>query len=334
MKAVFPRVMVYPGGTARFFGTREGNLISDPHLLVTRIQERSLSLKFVREYYITFNLSQERQNYLRSFLDEDSGSILINRDLRPVCYFYDVVHWSAQYQPRAKAIFLKLSKLDLAELFGGLVLITLILSVVIARSRNRSARRAGILTAVLVSGWTEMTLEIITILVFQIFYGFLYERIGMIIAGFMIGLVGGSWAMTRLLAVIKRPLRNLIVIQGGLASYSLALLLVITVLHGLEDISKSFFIIEILFPFLTALAGFLGGLHFPLANHAYLGEDTEVGTTAGLVNGIDLLGSSIGAILAGVVILPILGIAQTLYFISILNLAAIVLLLIAGTVKE
>jgi spermidine synthase len=328
MKTVFPNVIVYPGATARFFGTRSGRLISDPDLLVSRIQQRHLTLQFVREYYIVFNLSQERQRYLRSFLEKHTASDLTNRDLKPVCYFYDVVHWSAQYQPLAKRVFLRLSRLDLGTILAGLALITVILSVFVARGRGPFTRRAVIVPAVLVSGWTEMTLEVVIILVFQIFYGFLYEKIGMIIAGFMIGLVAGSWAMTRALPRLKNTLRTLIAVQGGFACYSLALLLGITILHGLPRISGSFLVIEILFPLLTALAGFLGGLHFPLANHIYLGEDTRLGITAGLINGIDLLGSSVGALLAGVVILPILGIVQTLYFIFTLNLAAIVLLLV------
>jgi len=328
MKAIFPAVIAYPGGTARFFGTMEGSLISDPTILVSRIQRRGLELQFVREYYIVFNLSEERQKYLQSLLESDSAPTPVNRDLKPVCYFYDVVHWSAQYQPLAKRIFLRLSGLHLGEVFGGLALITLALSIVLLRSGQRFRKKAAILPAVLVSGWTEMTLEIVIILVFQVFYGFLYDKIGMIIAGFMIGLVGGSWTMTRGLSVLKRPVRALLAVQGGLACYSLILLLVITILHGLTDISRSFLIIEILFPLLTALAGFLGGLHFPLANHVYLEDDPEVGVTAGLVNGVDLLGSSIGAILAGIIILPILGVNQTLYFISALNVAAIVLLVV------
>ena len=89
------------------------------------------------------------------------------------------------------------------------------------------------------------------------------------------------------------------------------------------NISKSVLTIEILFPLLTALAGFLGGLHFPLANHAFLAEDTEVGRTAGLINGIDLLGTSVGVLLAGIVILPILGIPKTLYFVAALNVVVI-----------
>ncbi len=321
--AVFPRVVAYPGGTARYFATTEGILISDPNRLVSRIQERQLMLQFVREYFIIFNLSQERQDYLRSFLNQGPQSILANRDLRPICYFYDMIHWTAQYQPRVKMLFLKLSRLNLGVIFGFLALIGFGLSIVVTRSRGQGTKRAAILPAVLVCGWTEMTLEIVVILAFQIFYGFLYEKIGMIIAGFMIGLVGGSWTITRLLRTLKRPLRKLAIVQGGLIFYSLALLAVIMVLRGLPNISKSFLTIEILFPLLTALAGFLGGLHFPLANHAFLAEHTEVGRTAGLINGIDLLGSSVGALLAGIVILPILGIPKTLYFVAALNVVVI-----------
>jgi len=331
---VFPRVVVLPGGTARFFGTREGDLISDPRGLVKRVKERGLSLRFVREYYLIFNLSQERRDYLLSFLTGDHGSSLVNRDLHPVCYFYDVVHWSAQYQPRMKRWFLALAGLDLSWMAAGIGVIALVLVVAIARSRGQSSRRTAIVPAVLASGWTEMTLEVVIILAFQVFYGFLYEKIGLIIAGFMVGLVAGSWLMTRLLATLGRPLRTLIAVQSGLAGYSLVLLLVIRKLQDLHDISGSLLVIEILFPLLTALAGFLGGLHFPLANHAYLGEGRRVSSTAGLVNGLDLFGSSLGALLAGIVILPILGIAQTLYFIAALNLAAILLLVVGERAGE
>jgi spermidine synthase len=326
--AVFPHVVVFPGGTARFFGSMAGELISDPHHVVNRVKKRRLRLQFVRDYYVMFNLSQERQHYLRSFMVQDGSSSFVNRDLRPVCYFYDVVHWSAQYQPRMKRWFLFLSGLDLWWILGGIGVIALTLSFVITRSRGARARRTAIVPAVLASGWTEMTLEVVVILVFQIFYGFLYQKIGMIIAGFMVGLVAGTWLMTRLLVTLRRPLRVLMAVQTGLAAYSLVLLLVIITLHGLQDISGNFVVTEILFPLLTALAGFLGGLHFPLANQIYLGEDRQVGAVAGLVNGIDLAGSSLGALLAGVILLPILGIAQTLYFIAAINLAAITLLVV------
>ncbi|MBW2121897.1 MAG: hypothetical protein JRH07_08635, partial [Deltaproteobacteria bacterium] len=329
MKEVFPEIIVFPGATARFFGSSHGKMVSDPRLLVDRIRQRHLRLRFVREYYIIFNLSKDRQEYLRSFLEGDLAAAPTNHDLKPVCYFYDAVHWSAQYEPFFKGVFLRLARVRLWEILCGLGLITLALSPFASRPGEWSGKRAAILPAVLASGWTEMTLEVVLLLAFQVFYGFLYEKLGLIIAGFMIGLVTGSWTMTRTLLKMKNPLKNLIALQLGLACYGLVVLLVVLVLQGLPKLSGNFLVIEILFPFLTGVAGFLGGLHFPLANRIYLGESTRLAATAGLVNGIDLVGSSAGALLAGVVLLPVFGIPQTLCFISALNLSAVFLLVLA-----
>jgi len=71
------------------------------------------------------------------------------------------------------------------------------------------------------------------------------------------------------------------------------------------------------------VAGYLGGLQFPLANGIYLGEGREVGKVASLVYGMDLVGSSAGALSAGIILLPVLGISHTLYLITALNLSAL-----------
>jgi predicted membrane-bound spermidine synthase len=83
---------------------------------------------------------------------------------------------------------------------------------------------------------------------------------------------------------------------------------------------------EVGFPLLTLVAGYLGGLHFPLANAIYLAGGREVGKVASLVYGVDLVGSSAGALSAGIILLPVLGIAHTLYFITAFNLCALGLL--------
>ncbi|RLB07232.1 MAG: hypothetical protein DRG50_03405, partial [Deltaproteobacteria bacterium] len=65
MKEVFPEVLVLPGPAVRFLGARsQGVLSPDPMLLVQRAHLRKLELRYVREYYILFNLSAERVHYL------------------------------------------------------------------------------------------------------------------------------------------------------------------------------------------------------------------------------------------------------------------------------
>lgn len=57
----------------------------------------------------------------------------------------------------------------------------------------------------------------------------------------------------------------------------------------------------------------MGGLHFPLSVAALERQK------AGFVYGIDLIGSSIGALATAMLFIPILGIVQTLVFFGIMN---------------
>ena len=83
---------------------------------------------------------------------------------------------------------------------------------------------------------------------------------------------------------------------------------------------------EGIFPFLTLVAGLLGGIHFPLANMVYLGVREEVGRIGGLTNGVDLLGSAAGALVISVILVPIVGIVQGISVVVALNLSAILCL--------
>ncbi len=321
MKEVFPEVVVLPGPVARFLGTgSEGILISDPGTLVQRARLRGLQLKYVREYYILFNLSPERVHYLRSILERGKGAG-INKDLHPICYFYDIVLWSAQYTPLLKKWFVRMLGLRIEWVLCLLAIITLVLL-----WRGRRSSSAPLLWAVSVTGFSEIALEVILILAFQIIYGYLYYKIGVIITAYMIGLALGGWMITALLRDIRRPLRFLLMVQAGVPLYALGVLLFILGLHqGVFPTSFSR-LMELIFPFLTLVAGFLGGVHFPLANKIYLGEREEIGRIGGLINGVDLLGSAAGALVISVILLPILGIEKGIYLIIALNLSAILVL--------
>jgi spermidine synthase len=326
MSAAYRDVLVLPGGTARFFGSMEaGTLVSNPQVLVDRIKERGLGLKYVRGYYLLFNLSQERQDYFRGIL-EAAMAIRINYDLTPSCYFYDIIHWSAQYTPRLKGIFLSMGRIEPKWFILPVGILTALFLAVARRKAQERALKPTVLYAVFVTGYSEMTLNVVLILAFQILYGYLYYKIAILITAYMIGLILGSWHITPSVERIRKPLRVLMPIQGGLVLYSILLLGIIILFHGSRFPSRTSSILEVGFPLLTLVAGYLGGLHFPLANGIYLGEGREVGKVASLVYGMDLVGSSAGALSAGIILLPVLGISHTLYLITALNLSALVML--------
>jgi spermidine synthase len=328
MHEVFPEIVVLPGPAARFLGAESaGTLTANPEILVRRIHLRGLKLHYVREYYLLFNLSAERVRYLRSILEGGRG-VGINRDLRPICYFYNIVLWSAQYNPVLKKWFLGMLDLRVEWIFYLIAAASLFLF-----WKGRKQSSAPLVWAVGVTGFSEIALEIILILCFQILYGYLYYKIGIIITAYMIGLALGGWMITPLLPRITRPLRFLFMVQAGVALYAFGILLLILGLH--QGIFPSFLSrpMEGIFPFLTLVAGFLGGVHFPLANKVYLGGREEIGRIGGLINGVDLVGSAAGALVISVILVPIVGIAQGISVVVALNFSAILCLGI-GVLRE
>ena len=326
MSEVFAEVVVFPGETARFFGSmQKGALTTDPRELVRRIQQRGLDLLFVRDYYLLFDLSEQRFAFLNEALGT-AGETRINRDLKPSCYYYDLVHWSVQYTPFLKRIFLAVGRVDIFRLLFFALLLTFVVAVFSAVKRDRKTG-PPLLYACFAVGCSEMIFSVLIIVAFQILYGYLYEKIALLIAAYMIGLIVGSGHIVRMMRKIGRPLFTLIVVQGAVGAYALVLLGVIVWGHGIESASVAAAILEKGFPVLALVAGYLGGLHFPLVNRVYPGGEEGVGKTAGMVYGTDLLGSSVGALAAGFVLIPVLGIPGTLYFVAGFNLLALLLLI-------
>ena len=326
MAVAYQDILVLPGATAHFFGSMEaGILVSDPQVLVNRIRQRNLGLKYVRDYYLLFNLSRDRLAYFQGILEAAEGT-RINRDLTPSCYFYDIIHWSAQYTPRLKKIFLFIGRIQLRWYILMVAILTALFFGLARRKAQEKALKPTLLYACFVTGYSEMTLNVLLILVFQILYGYVYYKIAILITAYMIGLILGTWHITPFVERTRKPLRILMSIQGGLAIYAIALLGIIILFHNAPPLSRTSSIMEVGFPLLTLVAGYLGGLHFPLANGIYLAGGKEVGKVASLVYGMDLVGSSVGALSAGIIFLPVLGITDTLYLITAFNLLAVGLL--------
>lgn len=326
MAQVYREVLTFPGATVRYFGcTEEGIMVSDPVALAKRMEQRGLDLRYVRDYYLLFDLSKERVEYLQRILEE-APVAKINADLTPSCYFYDFIHWSAQHEPGLRDLFLAVQGKALrwitllAGICGGLWVF------LVSRMARTQRLRPRVLYSCMVTGYAQMTLTVVIILAFQILYGYVYSKLATLIALYMVGLVMGSGHVTSRMMGLRDPARTLTWIQGGMAAYPVALLAVILLLHEVLAASSGLGITEWVLLFLSSIAGYLGGAHFSLANAVYLGGTQEVGKTASLIYGLDLAGSALGGLFTGVLFLPILGIPETLYLTAALNLIAFALM--------
>ena len=80
--------------------------------------------------------------------------------------------------------------------------------------------------------------------------------------------------------------------------------------------------------FLNALAGFLVGSQFPLANRMWLKGREDLRGTAGVLYACDLVGAFLGSIVVSVVLIPVLGILGTCLLAAALKLGSLLLVVV------
>jgi predicted membrane-bound spermidine synthase len=120
----------------------------------------------------------------------------------------------------------------------------------------------------------------------------------------MLGLAVGTICYLKLPLLKRNPLGSLVNIEFALVLYFLFMIVI-----ALTQPPQ----VSIIIPFMVFVGGLMGGMHFPVSI-AIISRQK-----AGFVYGVDLFGSSIGALVTAVILLPILGIVFTLAVFSLLN---------------
>jgi spermidine synthase len=189
------------------------------------------------------------------------------------------------------------------------------------------------LYAVAIFGFTEISLEILIVLSFQVFFGYVYYKIGLLLALFMVGLAMGSITCSYYPKTARLQIRALIAFQLMLACFCFGLATVIVSFHSHPGLNYDHFLYEEAFSFMSLAAGFIGGTHFPLASRLLLSDQTGVGSTAGLIYGADLLGAFLGCLVVGLVLIPAVGMLQTLFVLAVVNLIATIPFILSSPVN-
>jgi spermidine synthase len=252
--------------------------------LERRIAERNLKTLYVNGSYVRANLDREKLDYYRQALDRAPDRQ--NRDLQPVCYYFAIVLWSGLGTGLLKAIFLILSRLNPIWLFLPIFMIFFFFR-----------RRVLIYLSLMASGATGLGLEVVMMVQFQARYGFVYGWLAALIAAFMAGIAAGAWIYEKRYS--NRPaavgqLSNWNFVNAGIMG--LAILTAVLRLPGAN----------LYIPGVLLVAGLINGLGFSLV----LGL---VGANkAGLIYGLDLVGSSLAALAVSIIFIPLAGIVGTL----------------------
>ena len=175
--------------------------------------------------------------------------------------------------------------------------------------------------AVRSTGFVEMAVEMIVILAFQSVYGYLYQWIGLLIAAFMAGLAGGAFLVTQILTRIRKGVRVFCWIEALQLVFVLVSTWGFVALHGLFlEKTVNMGMPKVVLFCMNVVAGFLVGSEFPLANRE-AAATAQVGSSivGGRFYALDLGGAWLGTLLVSVLLVPLVGISNTLLFLAALE---------------
>jgi len=343
LRGAFPNVLVIPGETIHFIASLQAASITvDSGELVTRLRARHIHTSYLREYYLPYRMMPDRISDLESQLRAET-STKVNRDFAPVAYFFDVALWSTRFSRVYRQLFQVLGHLHFGSLVATLALTlfgTAAFLFWMPKSEGRFRRTAGF--CVVAMGFTLIGLEMLLLLAFQAIYGYVYQQLAIIIAGFMVGMALGSWWGTHhedraeVHGRDRGDLRQLIGLQFVAAlSCLLVYLLLQTSASSTKPLSV-FFVSQIVFPTLAVTCGLLGGYQFPIASRIFFAESKSEIHSPGTLYALDLAGACLGALIMSSYLIPVFGFLQTSELMAVVNLAPTILLclLAFGRVRE
>jgi spermidine synthase len=303
-------VAVLPGENNIFLASPQRELTQDWREIVGNLKEDSIQTLYVSEYFLPDRLSPQRVDYLTSSILSRKGKV--NYDLSPISYFYNTILWSTLFQSAEKPVFLWLSGVN--KFYYLLVPFLIFFLILFILYRGESRRSNLALSAIFMAGYTSIFLEIVVLLGFQIFYGYVYSRLGLILTVFMLGLALGAYLSKRKAEKRKMNFRFLSGVQFMQVILPLVLLVLVKIF---SKIPLKEFWIESSLLFIMTFCGIIGGLEFTTANHLYLQEVKEKKVGTGY--SIDLLASAISSILVSAILIPLLGIAWSLWGLILIN---------------
>jgi spermidine synthase len=284
-KTYFSDVLMLPGERVFFICSNRPLQTGVPDLL----RRKGIATLYISAYY-EGNVTPERISYLRGRMDPAAAP---NTELSPYVMRTVFSEWFAKF--------------DSSPLwFMGVI------ACVLGFYFWHASRVEFVLFS---TGWMTMGSEILIIFAFQIFFGYIYFQIGIIVTVFLAGILPGALWGRRLAARARRVLILSDMALIGLLGVTFA------AVHAGDNLGQVFYL------FLGFIVSFACGVQFPAALRLR-GDDGRAATG---VFSADLIGAALGTLVTSTILIPYLGITGAIGVLMGLKLLS---LLIAGTLHE
>ena len=342
-RLAFLHVATLPGEMCYFVLSTGRAPMTEAGAILGSLDAAGIERRYVRETMLPFRLTPWRSAQLEQALTEKEKQARINRDFRPLGYLYDLAQWSAQFRGPLRHW---VGRIIVANRFWAyLVPTVLVLLLAVGKyacaggtsltagapaiektpepgpeGRKTPSRdsRFAVGAAVGVTGVSEIIFQVTVMVSFQVVYGYLFYRLGIMVAAFMAGLAAGSfWLWRQGELAPARAWRWFLRVHIAILLYPLLL----PVLFRFSPQSE-------IFMFVPAIAGLLGGLEFPLAVRLWQQRGRGVASAAGVLYALDSFGACVGAAIVSPFLIPVLGLAGICWWTALLNAGTLAVLVL------
>ncbi len=324
LREVFAEVTTIPGDAVHFFAAaRAGRLTNDAAELIARMRVRGIRAQYVGENYLPYRMMPDRMMELETQIRPEAET-RANRDFAPIAYYFDVALWSTKFNGAYRRVFQTMAGIRFGPLAAGLALALLgLVGFVgwVSGAGNRTRVNAGFCAAAM--GFTLIGLELLLLLAFQAIYGYVYQQLAIIIAGFMLGMALGSrWGLhSAAHASGTRDARRLFYLQLLAGVSPLVLYALFEGLAAIKDPATVFLASQILFPVLGISCGIFGGYQFAVATRIFFANSEGTRAGPGTLYALDLAGACVGAVALSMYLVPVFGFRETAWLMAVVNLA-------------
>jgi spermidine synthase/uncharacterized protein with FMN-binding domain len=301
---VFPIVQGTPGDETVLFACKAPGIVSlRPEVLKKRFKKIAVTA-FDPAGFDTL-LPPKRTAFVEKELKR--SPVLINTDFNPISASLAMVLWGRFSGTSYLELLNTVRRAGLTFFLIPIVFFVLARVSFRARWGPREGKEARFqsLLAMAAIGAGAMGIQIVLIYSYQSLFGYVFERIGLLAAIFMAGLVLGGFGGSEL-AGHSRSKSSLIVAMLGLLA-----LLCLAAPPGLKLLAnRGPREIETIVFAMVLASGVLTGLAFPLVAARHLDLSGDAGVTSGWTDAADHFGAAAGAMVTGTLLVPLLGIEK------------------------
>ncbi|CAB1064154.1 hypothetical protein D1BOALGB6SA_8945 [Olavius sp. associated proteobacterium Delta 1] len=283
--AHFKNVLLLPGQKV-FFLCSNSKLNPD---IPAALQQKGIATAYISGFFYG-NLTRERIDRLNSRLDSATPK---NTDNSPYLMRLMFSQWFAKFQTSPLVFF---------------ILITILSAIYLVRVSSEEF-------VLFSTGCMTMGSEILVIFAFQIYFGYIYLQLGIIVTVFLAGLLPGAWLGNR----VHHRGKQILTLTDGFLIVILAGF-ILAMLNFADQLPVAFYLT---FGFAVSLAC---GFQFPVA--LYLRGSDSAAATRGF--SADLIGAACGTLLTSVVLIPYAGILWAAGGLIGIKLISIVLIVTGG----